>query len=84
MTRHSSWVLGKSSLNNNDLALIGIDDLPNNAWGKLQRDQSGKMLFGGLVAMTALDSRGHLVQRKLMTRDRIGCVTSETAHCGVV
>ena len=38
------------------------------------------MRTNGFVAMTALDSRGHLVQRKLMPRDRIGSVTSETAH----
>src|SRR5579863_3378715 len=38
------------------------------------------MLLSGLVTMTALNSRSHLVQRKLFPRDRIGCVTSETAQ----
>jgi hypothetical protein len=32
------------------------------------------------VTMTALNSRRHLVQRKLSSRDRIGCMASETAQ----
>src|SRR5580704_2677583 len=38
------------------------------------------MRLSGFVTMTAPDSGGHLVQRKLFPRDRIGCVTSETAQ----
>src|SRR5580693_5057293 len=38
------------------------------------------MRCSGFMTMTALDSRAHLVQCKLLPRGRIGCVTSETAQ----